>query len=203
MHNIQCQCGKLQGHIVGNGISSRVVCYCADCQAFARYLECADRVLDSDGGTEILQVAQHRVRFTQGLEHLAIMRLGSKGLLRWHTSCCNTPVGNTLSNPRLGFIGLIHSSLDRSALEKDFGNNIARVNVDSATGTPKPGQKGLFGTVLRFIAMIISARVGNRYKQSPLFTREGEPVAPVTTLSREQRKTLKYGDVTGQNNAHN
>ncbi|GGD73976.1 hypothetical protein GCM10011357_31280 [Lacimicrobium alkaliphilum] len=131
------------------------------------------------------------------------MRLGSKGLLRWHTSCCNTPVGNTLSNPRLGFIGLIHSSLDRSALEKDFGNNIARVNVDSATGTPKPGQKGLFGTVLRFIAMIISARVGNRYKQSPLFTREGEPVAPVTTLSREQRKTLKYGDVTGQNNAHN
>ncbi|ALS98361.1 DUF6151 family protein [Lacimicrobium alkaliphilum] len=198
MHKIQCQCGKLQGHIEDKGLSSRVICYCADCQAFARYLERADKVLDAHGGTEILQVAQPRIKFTQGAEHLAIMRLSEKGLFRWYSSCCNTPLGNTLSNPKLSFIGLIHSSLDASRIEQDFGNKIAKVNVASATGTPKPEQTGLMGTILRFIGMIISARISGRYKRSPLFTQAGEPVAPVTVLSREQRKTLKYGDGRGQ-----
>lgn len=197
MHKIQCRCGKLQGQIQGKGLSSRVVCYCADCQAFARYLHAADRVLDAHGGTEILQVAQPRVKFTRGLEHLAIMRLSEKGLLRWYASCCNTPLGNTLSNPRLSFIGLIHSSLDASCIAADFGNKIAKVNVDAATGTPKPEQTGLAGTILRFIGMIISAYIHGRYKRSPLFTPTGEPVAPVTVLSREQRKALKYGDGSG------
>lgn len=198
MHKIECQCGKLQGHILDKGLSSRVICYCADCQAFARYLERADEVLDADGGTEIVQVAQPRMKFTQGLEHLVIMRLSEKGLFRWYTSCCNTPLGNTLSNPKLSFIGLIHSSLDMSRIEQDFGNKIAKVNVASATGTPKPEQTGLMATILRFIGMIVSARIGNRYKQSQLFTQAGEPVAPVTVLSREQRKKLKYADGRGR-----
>jgi len=33
MHKIQCECGSLLGHIDGKGITSRVICYCTDCQA--------------------------------------------------------------------------------------------------------------------------------------------------------------------------
>ncbi|MEM8718177.1 MAG: hypothetical protein AAGE84_02555 [Cyanobacteria bacterium P01_G01_bin.39] len=38
VHSIGCSCGKLQGHIKGVKNINRCVCYCSDCQAFARYL---------------------------------------------------------------------------------------------------------------------------------------------------------------------
>lgn len=191
MHKIQCQCRSLQGHIQGSGTCSRVVCYCADCRAFTKYLNRADEVLDKQGGTEIVQVAQPRVVFSQGKEHLAAMRLSEKGLIRWYASCCNTPIGNTLSNPKIAFIGLIHSCLDHAKLEEDFGKNIAVVNVASAYGEPKPEQKGLFGTILRFIGIVLPMRISGQYRKSPFFDDSGNPIVSTTVLSREERKQLK------------
>ncbi len=95
---------------------TRVVCYCGDCQAFARFLERTD-VLDAAGGTDIYQMAQGRVEITEGASLLRVMRLSPKGLLRWYTECCRTPVGNTV-HARLPFVGLILTFMDTAAMER-------------------------------------------------------------------------------------
>jgi hypothetical protein len=191
MHKIQCQCGALSGHVRGAGTCSRVVCYCADCQAFAKFLGRAGDVLDAQGGTEIVQLAQPRVVFSQGKEHLAAVRLSDQGMIRWYAACCNTPLGNTLPDPKVSFIGLIHSVLNRAKMAEDFGKNIAIVNVDSAIGEPKPKQKGLPGMIVRFLWIILSMRIGGKYRNSPLFTESGEPVVSPVILSVEEFKKLK------------
>ena len=88
-HPFSCQCQKLQGVVLEGGTCSRVLCYCKDCQAFARYLRRQSAMLNDQGGTHIVQVAAHRVRFTRGMEHLAVVRLSPRGLLRWYASCCD------------------------------------------------------------------------------------------------------------------
>lgn len=190
MHRIQCKCGALQGHIQGTGTCSRVACYCADCRAFTKFLGCSDDVLDAQGGSEIVQLAQPRVVFSQGKEHLAAVRLSEKGLLRWYADCCKTPIGNTLANPKVSFIGLIRSFLDQSMIDKDFGRSIAVVNVDSAIGDPKPVPKGLFGVILRFIWIVLPMRISGQYRRSPLFTESGDPVVSPRVLTAEERKDL-------------
>lgn len=191
MHKIQCQCGALSGHVRGAGTCSRVVCYCADCQAFAKFLGRAGDILDAQGGTEIVQLAQPRVVFSQGKEHLAAVRLSDQGMIRWYAACCNTPLGNTLPDPKVSFIGLIHSVLNRAKMAEDFGKNIAIVNVDSAIGEPKPKQKGLPGMIVRFLWIILSMRIGGKYRNSPLFTESGEPVVSPVILSGEELNNLK------------
>ena len=191
MHKIQCKCGTIRGHIHGTGICNRVVCYCTDCRAFAKYLGRPNEVLDAQGGTEILQVAQPRLTFTQGKEHLAAVRLSDKGIVRWYAACCKTPIGNTLLDPKISFIGLIHSSLDRSKMDLDFGKNVAIVNTSSATGEPKPKQRGLLGVMLRFLWIVLSMRIGGRYKNSQLFNESGSPIVRPTVLTAEELKGLK------------
>lgn len=191
MHRIQCKCGIIRGHIHDTGICNRVVCYCADCRAFAKFLGRSNEVLDAHGGTEIVQVAQPRLTFTQGKEHLAALRLSDKGMVRWYAACCKTPIGNTLLDPKISFIGLIHSSLDRSKMDLDFGKNVALVNTDSATGEPKPKQRGLLGAMLRFLWIVLSTLIGGRYKNSQLFNESGSPIVRPTVLTAEEHKGLK------------
>lgn len=191
MHRIQCRCGTIRGHIHGAGTCNRIVCYCADCQAFAKFLGHSNEVLDVHGGTEIVQVAQTRLVFSQGKEHLAAVRLSEKGLVRWYAGCCRTAIGNTLIDPRISFVGLIHSSLDRSQMDLDFGKNVSIVNTESATGEPKPVPRGLLGVVLRFLKIVLSARIAGRYRKSQLFNESGAPVAHPAVLSAEELKALK------------
>ncbi|MEO1447050.1 MAG: DUF6151 family protein, partial [Cyanobacteria bacterium J06635_11] len=107
---LKCSCGKVQGiaHNISPQTVTRVVCYCDDCQAFARFLDGEAPVLDDCGGTDIFQIAPAQIEITAGAEHLACMRLSSKGLIRWYSQCCKTPIGNTISGA-IPFVGLVHS----------------------------------------------------------------------------------------------
>ena len=62
---LQCRCGHVRGTASEFAPSSgfRLVCYCKDCQGFARFLDRAD-VLDAAGGTDILQMPPGRVTLT-------------------------------------------------------------------------------------------------------------------------------------------
>jgi hypothetical protein len=71
----------------------RFVCYCRDCQAFARFLERAD-VLDPAGGTDIFQMPPARVKLVAGTDAMRCLRLSNK-VLRWYADCCRTPIANT------------------------------------------------------------------------------------------------------------
>lgn len=195
MHRIQCECGTVSGQLSGKGTSNRVVCYCTDCRAFAHFLGRPSEVLDAQGGTEIVQVAQPRLTFSQGKEHLAAVRLSEKGLVRWYAACCKTPIGNTLLNPKVPFIGLIHSSLDRSRMDADFGKSVAKVNTDTAAGEPKPKPNGIFVSILRFLWIVLSTRISGRYRKSELFNESGAPIVRPTVLTAEELRQLKSGAV--------
>jgi hypothetical protein len=189
MHQLKCQCGALRGQIDNSGISSRIRCYCSDCQAFAKFLG-DDGILDAQGGTELLQMAQQHLSLTQGQEQLAIVRLSDKGLFRWYAKCCNTPIGNTLGNAKMCFIGIAHSCLDPSKMDEDFGQDIAIVNVKSAITEPKPKQKGLTGVLFRFAGILLSGRIGSKYRLSPLFNDVGKPLVQPRVLSATDRTNL-------------
>src|SRR5262249_44063266 len=92
---LRCQCGRVRG--VANAVSPsagfRFVCYCDDCQTFARFLE-RPEVLDPAGGTDIFQMAPARVKLTAGADALRCLSLSNQ-VLRWYTDCCRTPIGNT------------------------------------------------------------------------------------------------------------
>lgn len=191
MHQIKCHCGQVHGHVLPGGPSSRVKCYCSDCQAFGRYFGEEAQVLDAQGGAELVQVCQSRLRFEKGIEHLAILRLTEKGMLRWYAQCCRTPIGNTMSDRKMSFIGLIHTCLDKSAIDTDFGKQMAMFSTAEATGEPKPQQRGVFTTILRFLRLVLMSRLLGRYKKSPLFRESGEPITIPCVLSADELRLLK------------
>lgn len=191
MHSIQCKCGNVRGQLEGKGVHNRLICYCTDCRAFAGFLGRTAEVLDEQGGTEIVQVAQPRLRFLQGEERLSAVRLSEKGMVRWYASCCNTPIGNTTIDPKVSFIGLIHTSLDHAQMNKDFGTKIAILNTDTALGEPKPTQRGFIGVIARFFWIVVTTRISGRYKSSQLFNSSGSPRVVPSILTPEELARLK------------
>lgn len=191
VHPLRCRCGALQGQVELSGLSNRMRCYCQDCQAFARFLGSPDQVLDAHGGSDVVQLAPHRIRITQGAAHLAVMRLSDQGMLRWYAACCRTPVGNTMTSRAMPFTGLLAQCLDSAPLEAAFGPVRASANTASAIGEPKPRAFGMAGAVLRILGMVLGSRLSGRYKDTPFFTTSGAPVAEPTVLSAEERGRLR------------
>jgi hypothetical protein len=182
---IRCRCGQLRGLLTSTNPSNRCVCYCADCQAFARHLQ-AQEALDSQGGTAIVQVPPSNLKFTRGAANLGCLRLTDSGLLRWYSTCCKTPIGNTPANWRVSIVGLIHTCLegDNQAMDASFGPVTMRVGVRSAIGSNKPRTAGLVSGVAKAMAMIVGARVTGAYRDNALFDQAtGVPVALPTVLS--------------------
>jgi hypothetical protein len=192
-HPVQCRCGTLKGYVSTSHGANRCVCYCRDCQAFAHFLGRADEILDASGGTDVIQTRAANVVFTEGREALACMRLTPNGLLRWYSTCCNTPVGNTLANSKVSFVGLVHNCLQGTGptVEASFGPVQAYVNTRSAKGGVKSSPLALVGVILRFIAMVGGARMDGSYKRSPFFAADtGTPIVVPKVLSPDERERL-------------
>jgi hypothetical protein len=153
--SLQCRCGLMRGvaHEVAPSAGFRLICYCKDCQAFARILERQD-VLDSVGGTDIFQMPPDRLKLTAGADALRCLRLhsGSK-VLRWYADCCKTPIANTATSPRFPVVGLIHSFMDFEARgrtrDEVLGLALCRIYERSAIGpwpadAPPPPSLNIF-----------------------------------------------------------
>ena len=191
-HPVQCRCGSLKGYVSHPKNVNRCVCYCRDCQAFAHFLGRPAEILDAQGGTDVVQTSPANVTFTQGQDALACMRLTEKGMLRWYTTCCNTPVGNTMADFRVSFVGLVHTCLEGGgSLDDSFGPVRARVNKRGAKGSVPPSSSALMFVILRLIAMVAGARITGSYKRTPFFSADtGTPIATAKILSWSERKAL-------------
>ena len=191
-HPLSCACGTLKG-VVRQG-KGRGICYCRDCQAFARFLGRPAEILDTSGGTDVVATLARYVTIAEGHQALACMSLGPRGLQRWYARCCNTPIGNTLRDRRLPYVGLVHSCLDSTGQDLDdaFGPARMRVNTDSAIGTPKPGATPLRAAlaIARIGTALAAARISGGYRRTPFFDASGEPVVQPTVLTREERVSL-------------
>jgi hypothetical protein len=154
---LQCRCGHVRGTASEFAPSSgfRLVCYCKDCQGFARFLDRAD-VLDAAGGTDIVQMPPGRVKLTAGIDAVRSLHFSNK-VFRWYANCCRTPIANTAFTPRVPFAGFIHSFIGvepegpsrNTILDETLGPRLCRIYERSATGplprdAPAPASRGLF-----------------------------------------------------------
>jgi hypothetical protein len=188
---LRCRCGAVQGRVgpVGAWTVNRVVCYCADCQAFARHLGRAD-LLDAKGGSDIAQVPPASMTIEKGRENLAMLRLREGGLYRCHSTCCATPIGNT-PGPAIPVIGLIAANLraaDGGAPDAILGAPSGGVHGARAIGGAPPGTKGISARLLaRTMARVLYWLASGRKWPHPYFERAtGAPSLPVRVLSKDE-----------------
>ena len=177
-----CKCGSLRGHVTAHGIQTgtRAVCYCADCRAAELYNGQPD---PAPGPVDLFQLSPDAIEITQGVDHLRLMRLSPKGLLRWYAGCCGTPFANTLAKPTLPFAGLRADLFtDKDALGK----------IRARGFMPQPGKpsktKGAAGMVLGIFKRMATSRLSGQWRNTPFFDIEtGEPVAKAKILSKDER----------------
>lgn len=139
---LHCFCGHVQGiaQEISPGVGFRLICYCGDCQAFARFLDRLD-VLDDAGGTDIFQVAAARVTLTAGADAVRCVTFSGK-VLRWYADCCRTPVANTAAGHRFPVVALIHAFMARDGdgrlRDECLGPPSCRIYESSAAGSLPP-----------------------------------------------------------------
>jgi hypothetical protein len=192
---LHCRGGEVHGRVANASAESvnRMICYCDDCQAFLHQLGRAD-LLDAQGGTDIVQVAPTTLSFDRGNERIVGLRLTPKGLYRWYTTCCETPMGNTLA-PAIPFVGIVAQAFEGDLQRTDdlFGKPRGAIQGKYAIGDAPEGSTRLDLRLLtRALRMILGWRIRGRTWPHPYFdlaTRS--PNRPVTTLSPTQREALR------------
>ena len=195
--DLHCGCGAVRGQLADAAPMrvNRVVCYCDDCQAFARYLGRID-LLDANGGSDIVQVAPGSITFIEGTDKIVGLRLTPKGLYRFYATCCNTPLGNTVG-PAIPFVGIVANALENSAQQRDeiIGRPIGAIYGKYAAGVvPNASRKISPGLILRSIRMVLGWRLSGRAWPHPFFDRASRaPKYPVAVSSLEQRRAARDG----------
>jgi hypothetical protein len=191
---LRCRCGEVTGRANDASPSTvnRVVCYCSDCQAFARYLGRAD-LLDAQGGSDIVQVAPASLRLHSGTERIVALRFTEKGLYRFYADCCKTPFGN-LVGTAIPFIGIVVQAFEGDARRRDelLGKPTGAIHGQDAIGTAPPGSRKVRPRlVLRVVRLVLGWRLSGRAWPHPYFDREtGAPKYPVKIVSRAERDAL-------------
>lgn len=193
---VACRCGEFEGTLLGvePSNSNRLVCYCDDCQCYAHHLG-ADTILDARGGTALYQMSPKRLQITRGADQLAAVRLSPKGLVRWYTRCCSTPVANTVLKPRLPFIGVVHNvvQLDEAGLDAAFGPAGRVAQTRFATGGPEglgETRGSTVGVLLRMGRLLGGWWLAGDAARDPLFP-GGHPRTEPTVLGKDEREALR------------
>ena len=194
---LRCRCGRVRGvaREVAPYAGFRFVCYCQDCQAFARFLERPD-VLDPAGGADIFQMPVGRVKLTAGTDAMRCLRLSNK-VLRWYSDCCRTPIANTAARPHFPVIGVVHSFMDHEAhgrsRDEVLGPPLCRIYERSAVGPlpPNAPDPPSFGVFARRASRMLGWRVRRLGRPTPFFDdRTKAPRAVPRVLTRSERAAL-------------
>jgi hypothetical protein len=198
-HPLRCSCGALTGDVEHEALASHSICYCKDCQAFARFLGRDAELLDARGGCENIQVLPKDVKLRGGTQYLACVRLSQNGLLRWYAACCNTPIGNTPATSKLPFIGLAGACLESptSTVAKSFGPVRFCAFTRGARGEPKPKSFGVPGFAVWLVRNRLRARFTGGFRDNPFFdTISDRPVVEPRVLSPAERDGLREREAT-------
>ncbi len=196
---LECTCGSLQGRAtqVSPKRGNRLVCMCDDCQSYAHWLGRADEVLDANGGTEVFQLTPSQLEIHQGADQIRCMRLSPKGLMRWHTGCCNTPIANTLRSPKVPFAGvatvLIRPTSEDGSLDAALGPVRARVNGRFGYGEQPANShpRAPVGLIARSLGQFVTGWFRGAHTPSPFFDADtAAPVVEPVVVSLEERKRL-------------
>jgi hypothetical protein len=190
--SLRCQCGQVRGvaREVAPSTGFRFVCYCTDCQAFARLLD-RPNVLDEAGGTDIFQMPAGLITLTDGKDALRCVCFSSK-VVRWYADCCQTPVANTAA----GFpvVALIHSFMDHAAdghsRDTALGSPLCRIYERSAIGLlpPNAPPPPSFGVFVRRALKILGWWMRGLGRPNPFFDeRMNAPLSAPRVLTPNER----------------
>lgn len=148
----------------------------------------AGELLMARGGTDIFQTTPAALEITKGHEHLACLRLSPRGMMRWYTSCCDTPVFNTLGTTKVAFVGVLVSALKETTAARAIGPVIAVANTIYASAGPEPLREfGINRAGFNIIARHFSALLRREAKKSPLIDATGQPIVTPRVLSKQER----------------
>jgi hypothetical protein len=180
-----CACGALSGHIEAASVKqgTRLRCHCTDCRAVELYHGAPD---PKGSGVDLLQLNPDMVVIDRGADQLHLLQLSPKGLYRWYSGCCGTPLFNGLRNPRLPFIAV------RTALFSE-PDRLGRVVAEAFIPQPgkPPRHKGAARMTMKLASRMISAWVSGRWRQTAFFDgQSGRPVAEPHVLSKAERRAL-------------
>lgn len=185
--NLRCTCGAVKGklHVVDDSFLL-IKCLCCDCQSFASYLGNEENILDEHGGTELFQTYPAHMEITDGTENIGCVQLREKGTYRWHTTCCNMPLANTLTSPKVPFVS-VSAKLMQFDTEQDKLNIVGPVKM-KAFGKYAKGEmpqdahpKIPLSIMPKLIGFMIRGMFGKKNVPSPFF-RDKEPVVKATIL---------------------
>lgn len=184
---LECSCSKVKGELkVVPSSSFHVHCLCCDCQSYAAYLGNQDKILDESGGSELLQTYPAYMQITEGQEHLACTQFREKGVYRWHTTCCNMPVANTMNSASVPFVG-VSVKLMKFSDEKEklavLGPVLMKAFAKYAVGTAPEGAHLRFplSFMPRVIFFMLKGLVTKKNKPSALFNGK-DPVVDVVRV---------------------
>ncbi len=185
--DLSCKCGTVKGKLkVVKSDFFHVQCLCCDCQSFASYLNSQEEILDEHGGTELFQTYPEYMEITEGRDNIGCVQLREKGLYRWHTTCCNMPLANTMNKSKIPFVGvsvkLMQFSSDREKKEilgpvsmKAFGiYAIGKMPTDAHPKFP-------LSYMPKIIGFMLKGMLGKKSYPSPFFS-NGEPVVKAKVL---------------------
>jgi hypothetical protein len=195
--SLRCRCGHVRGvaRDVSPSAGFRLICYCKDCQAFARILE-RPEVLDAAGGTDIFQMAPGRLKLTAGADALRCLRFSQK-VVRWYADCCRTPIANSAASPRFPLIGLIHSFMDfeacGSSRDETLGPPLCRIHERSASGAlpANAPPAASFGVLTQRASKVLGWWMRGEGRPNPFFdARTDAPLSAPRLMKPEERAVL-------------
>ena len=185
IHSLKCSCGKVEGQMQAKAakMGTRIICYCKDCQAFPKILGTGDKYLDEYGGTDIFQIPISHLEITEGQDYIRCLRLTEKGMFRWYTECCKTPIGNTLS-AKWPFTGLIHSFMDAGGnRDATLGPVYAHVNK-TALRKPLPADRRQTGSFIVVLVKILGWKLKGLGKPNVFFDDKETPIVAPKIVSQ-------------------
>lgn len=196
----QCRCGAVKGvaHDAGGSMGIRVVCYCADCQAFAHHLGCENDYLDAAGGTDIYQTSPSRLEITEGLDRLKCVIVGPEARLhRFYAGCCMTALANTIPGRKLPFAGTPVKNYDPSRRVQVFGPPEAAVFENFAHGeTPEKARVATPFFILGLMRRAAAEWMSGRSKENVFLDAEdaGRVVPQILTADERAELDVKAAD---------
>lgn len=197
---LRCACGAVTGRLLDGSRVFRNICHCRGCQAYARWLG-LPALLDDAGGTDIYQITPRQLRLDRGTDRVRCVRLTDRGALRWYTSCCRTPVANSLDRAWLPWLGLPHLMVDGSfpggTRAPALGPVRWRIHARHAL-RPVPGAHptGPASLVLRTLWSTLLDAASGKARPHPFFV-NAQPIRAPITLDDDERHALGLGPEPG------
>lgn len=185
---LECLCGTVKGELnVVPGSFFHVHCLCCDCQGFASHLNNKEKILDKHGGSELFQTYPAFMEISGGQDKIGCVQLRDKGLYRWHTTCCNMPLANTMSSSKIPFVG-VSVKLMKFANEQEKMETLGPVSIKAfgkySIGEMPKDAHSSFPTsyIPKILSFMVKGIFKKKNKPSPFFNGK-EPMAKVNVLS--------------------